>query len=165
MIGNSRCVKQIRLEQKRNDETIEIANIFRRQLKALGEEPFKVTNRFGDCSSATYSLKIEVTDDQLKKYEIITDLNPLKMLNLFDEEKAVKTVPTSSGFSVFWKEGGMFSRSPLLLNCISGAEIYHKGKGLQKIIDTGKEQARVPPTDLSICESYEVRYHFFTQQP
>ena len=165
MVGNSRCIVQIKVEQKRKNETKKISDIYRSQLKNYGGKPFKVTNKFGDCTSASYAIKIEVTDDQLKQYEITTIMNPVEMLNQFDETKSVKTVQTRGGFSLFWKEGGMFAKSPLLVNCISGAEIYHRSKDLRKMINTENEKVRVPPRDLSVCERYEVRYHFFTQQP
>ena len=71
-------------------------------------------------------MKIEVTDDQSKKYEITANLNPLEMLSQFDETKTVKTVETEEGLGILWKEGGMFARGPQLVNCISRAEIRDK---------------------------------------
>ena len=141
LIGNSRCINRIMVEQKRNEETMEITNIYRRQLRTYEGAPFKVKNKFGDCSSASYAIKIEVTDNQLKKYEIVTDLNPLEMLNQFDETKSVKTVQTRGGFSVYWMRGGMFSNCPLLLNCISGAEIFDKDQHQLKMIPTRNEKS------------------------
>ena len=164
LTGNSRCVHHIRVNQKRGDERMEITYVFQRQLKKLGGAPFKVRSKFGNCSSATYTMEIEVTDDQNQKYEIKANLNPLEMLSQFDETKTVQTVETEKGLGILWKEGGMFERGPQLVNCISRAEIRDKDDNTKNNIPIQYQRAFLPQKDLFTCETYEVRYYFFAEQ-
>ena len=143
---------------------MEITYVFQRQLKKLGGAPFKVRSKYGNCSSATYTMKIEVTDDQNKKYEITVNLNPLEMLSQFDETKTVQTVETEEGLGILWKEGGMFARGPQLMNYIERAEIRYKDDNMKNDILIQYERVFMPQKALITCETYEVRYHFFAEQ-
>ena len=166
LVSNPTCIKKMTVEQKRGDISMKITQVFQSQLKTLGKEPLRVLNAFGNCSSALYILDIEMADDQDRKHKFKRIFDPMKQLELFEEMSLVKTNEVKGGgLQVFWKEGGMFTKCPQLLKCVAGVNIMNKNGVSLKKIEIQKGTSWLPPNYLNECETFEVQYHFFENNP
>ena len=161
-----RCVKQIEVDLRINNQTLNTTKVLRAKLDTLEGEPFTVKNRFGKCrSSKSYVIRIEVTNIHYKKFEITAKFDPLKQLDLFDATKSVKLVAGTEMVNVFWKRGGMFAKSQLLLKCLYKAQIFKNDNAVVKVIPQQSKEVSFPSEGLSFCDTYEVHYYFFKDTP
>ena len=57
-----RCVKQIKVDLRINNQTLNTTKVLKTKLDTLEGDPFTVKNRFGKCRSyESYVIRIEVT--------------------------------------------------------------------------------------------------------